>query len=287
VALSERQVAGLLADTRRVVAAEESLGWVTDKIEFEDVYPTLLKSLCRTAPPAREAAMARLEGEKRAAGDPAALFQRASGEITDEVRAALSASRRLGALGLANERGRTECPFWIPVDTEFEGLQTDRNRLTFNVESGGVFLLRAAAAEWTVGGGGFARLLSAWGFNGRWTLLLGPEFGGGALVRPSGDEGSGVSPTYIAATPIIGRIRDLAWHYDVELAPVGLFETNNTRVSYGARVATTIGFSALFTQSFIPWAGASLGYEYYFEGGGRPTTHFLRGGLRAGLSWDP
>jgi hypothetical protein len=30
-----------------------------------------------------------------------------------------------------------------------------------------------------------------------------------------------------------------------------------------------------------------VAYEHYFEGGGREPTHFIRGGLRIGLPWDP
>ena len=40
-------------------------------------------------------------------------------------------------------------------------------------------------------------------------------------------------------------------------------------------------------NGIIPWAGAALAYDYYFESGGRQPAQFLRGGLRIGASYDP
>ncbi|HEU5075090.1 MAG TPA: hypothetical protein VFU02_12960, partial [Polyangiaceae bacterium] len=102
-----------------------------------------------------------------------------------------------------------------------------------------------------------------------------------------GDETTGLAINYFTAVPVIARLRSVAWHYDIEFAPVALFQTDDTRISYGARIGTTVGISALYTTGIIPWAGISFAYEYYVESGGRPEAHFIRGGFRAGLSWDP
>lgn len=280
-----RQRDALIADIRRLVAAQQSLDWVVDRLEVDDMYPSLLQSLCPVDPRARALALEKLRIESSRAGDAKALFA-AARELTGEVKAALTAQRSLLTLekGIAN--AERDCPFWLEVDPEFEGIQTDRNRFTLNVESGGVAILRETASKWTLGAGGFGRILPAYGFSGRWTLLGGGEFGGGALIR-QGDETTGLAVNYFCAVPVIARLRHVAWHYDIELAPVALFQTDDTRVSYGARVGTTAGISALYTTGFLPWAGASLAYEYYLESGGRPVAHFIRFGLRAGLSWDP
>lgn len=282
----QRQAEGLLADVERLVTAEESLGWVVDRVQLDDMYPSLLESICPTLPSAREMAHAMLQRESQALGDPFTLFQADGRQLTDRGEDALSAKRRLIALERGLEGAQRECPFWIEVDPEFEGLQTDRNRFTLNVESGGVAILRQTAGDWTLGAGGFGRVMPGYGFGGSWTLLAGGEFGGGALIRP-GDETTGLVVNYFTAVPVVARLRNVAWHYDVELAPVALFQTDDLRVSYGARLGTTVGLSALYTTGVIPWAGVSLAYEYYLESGGRPQAHFIRGGFRAGLSWDP
>lgn len=92
---------------------------------------------------------------------------------------------------------------------------------------------------------------------------------------------------YFPAIPVVFRTRHLTWHYDLELAPVALFQADNTRLSYGGRVAGSFAFTALRRRNVLPWAGLCVAYEHYFEGGGRGPTHFLRGGLRIGLPWDP
>lgn len=283
---AERQAQGLLADVERLVAAEQSLGWVIDRVQLDDMYPSLLESICPTVPSARELALAQLERESRELGDPLTLYRADQHQLTGRVEDALSAQRRLLALQHGLEGAQRECPFWIEVDPEFEGIQTDRNRFTLNVESGGVAILRQTAGDWTLGAGGFGRVMPAYGFDGRWTLLAGGEFGGGALIRP-GDETTGLVVNYFTAVPVVARLRNVAWHYDIELAPVALFQTDDLRVSYGARLGTTVGLSALYTTGVIPWAGVSVAYEYYLESGGRPQAHFIRGGFRAGLSWDP
>lgn len=283
---TQRQAEGLLADIERLVAAEESLGWVVDRVELDDMYPALLRTICRTVPAARAIAHTVLEGQSRELGDPLTLYRAERHELTDRVEDALAAQRRLQAFEHGLAGAERECPFWIEVDPEFEGLQTDRNRFTLNVESGGVAILRETAGDWTLGAGGFGRIMPAYGFGGRWTLLGGGEFGGGALIRP-GDETTGLAVNYFTAVPLIARLRDVAWHYDIELAPVALWLTDDTRISYGARIGTTVGISALYTSGIIPWAGVSAAYEYYVESGGRPAAHFIRGGFRAGLSWDP
>jgi hypothetical protein len=275
-----------LLDLERLVAAEASLGWVVDRIELDDMYPSLLESICPALPSSRALALTLLERQSSVLGDPILVYRAEQRQLTDRVEAALAAQRRLIAFEHGLAGAAKDCPFWIEQDPDFEGIQTDRNRFTLNVESGGVAILRQTAGGWTLGAGGFGRVLPAYGFGGHWTLLAGAEFGGGALIRP-GDETTGLVVNYFTAAPVIARVHDVAWHYDIELAPVALFQTDDTRISYGARVGTTVGISALYTTGVIPWAGVSLAYEYYVDSGGRPEAHFIRGGFRAGLSWDP
>jgi hypothetical protein len=79
----------------------------------------------------------------------------------------------------------------------------------------------------------------------------------------------------------------VAWHYDFEVAPVALFQADDGNISFGGRVGFAIGVFALRTRNVLPWVGAGIAYEHYFESGGRAPAEFLRGGLRAGAVWDP
>jgi len=136
------------------------------------------------------------------------------------------------------------------------------------------------------GAGGWGRILPGYGINDTFTLLAGAELGGGAMVRPN----TGASQfiiNYFPAIPVVLRVHHRTWHYDLEAAPVALFQADNTRFSYGFRVGGGLGFSALRRHNFLPWAGLACSYEHYFEGGGRAAAEFLRADLRVGFLWDP
>jgi hypothetical protein len=174
----------------------------------------------------------------------------------------------------------------VRAEPGFRGLQSDRKRLTLSVETSGNVQLRQTAGEWTIGGGGIGRLLPGYGLDGRYSLFAGVEFGGGAMIRP-GTSASQFVINYFPAIPIVLRTRGLTWHYDLETAPVALFQADDTRVSYGFRLGGAFGFGALRRRNVLPWAGLAIAYEHYFPGGGRARAHFIRGGLRVGLPWYP
>ena len=283
IAADREGAIGLLADVERIIAAQS--GWFLDREEMREIYPTVLQSVCRATPEARKEALATLESRADEAGDPRQLFEEAGDHWTSEAKEAASIDRQLRALEAAVDAAEADCPFWVKPEKAFSGRQTDRNKLTLSLETGGMAQLRQTDGTLTIGGGGAGRLLPGYGF-GDFTLLAGVEFGGGALIIPRS------SPTEFAinffpAIPVVFRFRDVEWHYDVELAPVGLFQADDSNVSYGARVATGLGVSVLRTRGFLPWAGVALSYEYYFASGGRPQAHFVRGGVRVGFMWDP
>lgn len=274
----------LVIDTERVVAAEDTDGWFSDREAWVSIEGHLLPSVCRASVPAREAALATLRARHAKLGDPKALFA-AQGEMSSQVDDALMAERELTALTRTVAR-QEECPFWIRGEPGFQGLQSDQQRITISVESGGNVQFRRTQGHWTFGGGGGGRLLFGWGFDGRFSLLLGPEFGGSALLRPNSNASEFVI-NYFPAVPVLLRSRFLTWHLDFEMAPVALFEADNTRRSYGARIGGAFAFTALRRRNVLPWAGLAVFYERYFPGGGREEIHFIRGGLRIGLPWDP
>jgi hypothetical protein len=274
----------LLSDVARVVAAEEVDDWFTDREALRAIEEHLLPSVCNASPAAREGALGGLQKRRAERGDPKVLFAE-QGEVSAQVSDALTAERQLVALQQTLAR-QNECPFWVRPQVGFQGLQSDRKRLTFSFESGGNVQFRHTRGHLTFGAGGSGRLLAGWGFDGRYSLLGGAEFGGSALLRPNSNASEFVI-NYFPALPVVFRSRALTWHYDLEAAPVALFEADNTQLSFGARIGGAFAFTALRRRNVLPWAGLAVSYEYYFEGGGRAPIHFLRGGLRIGLPWDP
>jgi hypothetical protein len=277
---------GLLSDLERIVHAEESAGWFLTEDALRSIRKPVLESVCRTPEPARRAALAELERRQEDRGDAQALYERKGRVLDDEVKEALFLERQLLALRVAIERAEDECPFWIEPEATFRGRQTDRDRFTLNLESGGSAQVRETEGAWTLGGGGLARVLAGYGFDGRYTLLGGVEFGGGAMIKPRA-EPTELVINYFPAIPLVLRVHDLAWHYDFETAPLALFQADNGAFSFGVRGAFGLGIAALRTRGIIPWAGAHVAYEYYVPSGGRAAQHFVRGGLRVGFIWDP
>jgi hypothetical protein len=274
----------LVLDVERVVAAHEVDDWFADSEAMRSIEMHLLPSVCRASPQARTAALSALEAKHTALGDAKQLYEKRR-EMSGDVARALTAERELKALSVTLAR-QDECPFWVKAEPGFHGLQSDRKRVTLSVESGGDVRLRVAHQHVTAGGGGVGRLLFGYGLDGVFTLLIGPEFGGGALLRPNSNASSFIV-NYFPAVPLILRTRQPTWHIDVEMAPVVLFEADNTRLSWGGRVGAAFGLTTLRRRNIVPWAGLAVAYEHYFDGGGRGPINFLHGGLRVGLPWEP
>jgi hypothetical protein len=277
-------VDALQFDIVRIVDAEENGGWLLDEVAQRNIEADVMQSVCRAAPAVRAAARERLERQSRQLGEPRRVFERAHGELTSQVAAALSAERRAAAARRGEElAGR--CPFWVKADPGFRGLQTTRDRLVMNFDTGGIVQLRRTQGEWALGAGGFGRALAGYSFT-HVSVLSGIEFGGGALLQPK------TNPTqfiinYLPAVPVIVRLHYQAWNIDLEGASTGLFQAGNTRLSYGVRSGITVGISSLRLRGILPWVGVGVASEYYFANSARPGAFFLRGGLRVGGVWAP
>jgi hypothetical protein len=276
---------GILSDLERIVTAEESSGWFLDATHLTALYPVLLQTVCQATPEARQGALAKVEAYAAMAGDPRALFAR-DGRLSTAAERALSQQRQLQLLRLAVDGSARDCPFWIEPRQGFRGRQTYQRRWFLSFESGGLLQLRRTMGGWTYGGGGVGRLLGGYGLHRRLSVLAGAEFAGGAMLRPGGEK-NGFVINYFSALPVLLRLHGVSWHYDLEGAFVSMFQADNTSFSHGARVGAAVGVSALRTRFFIPWAGAAIAFEHYFEGGGRASQQFLRAGLRVGAVWGP
>ena len=280
-----RGAEGLRRDLERVVSAQDSTGWFLDDAEYRSMYPSVLQSVCRASPEARAEAEAALAVDSGRAGDPRELYRRAGKKLTAEVKEALRLSRELEMIHRANVGAMADCPFWTAAERGFDGRQSDAYRVTLSLETGGLLQVRSTASTWTYGGGGVGRVLLGYGLSPRVSVLGGFEFAGGAMLRPR-DQESQFVVNYLPAIPVVLRLHDVGWHYDLELAGVTLFQADDARVSYGGRVGLGVGVSALRTRFFTPWAGIAVAYEHYVDSGGRPAAEFFRGGLRVGAVID-
>ena len=275
---------GLYRDIERIAAAQEAGEWFLDAAALREIEQPLFESVCHATADARAATRARLLRESAAAGDARRLM--AVHGWSGEVKAALSAQRRLLALDHALALATTPgCPFWVLPEPGFRGRQTDFRKWTLSIETGGGPQLRFTKGTTTFGGGGNGRLLAGYGFANKLSLLVGPEFGGNAMVRP-GTQASQFVINYLPAVPIVLRLHRPTFHLEVETAPVALFQADDTRFSWGGRVGVGLGFVTLRQRGFLPWAGIGASYEYYASGA-RPAAQYLRGGFRVGVMWPP
>jgi hypothetical protein len=280
-----RGAAGLRVDVERILSSEESGGWFVDRFHYDAIYPNVLQSFCRASPEARSEVMARVAIEQEQAGDPRLLFERSGKVVTSEVEKAAHLWRMRHVLEMAQSGAEKDCPFWVQPKRGYDGRQTDRNRFTLSLETGGLLQIRHTQDNVTYGGGGVVRLLPGYGF-GHVSVLAGIEFAGGAMLRQREGE-SGFVVNYFPAIPVLVRVHSGNWHFDFEGAAVSLFQADDGRFSHGARAGFAVGLSALRTRFIVPWAGAAIAYEHYFPGGGRPAADFVRAGLRVGFVWDP
>jgi hypothetical protein len=275
----------LVDDVERIVDAQESASWFVDADALVEMRTPLLESVCRAPPSSRQEALALLEAEHRETGDARRLYEAEGRKVTSLVERARFAERKELALRTAMSWAERECPFWVQPSPAFRGMQSDRDRFTLSFESGGNAQVRRTQGAFTIGAGGVGRLLAGRGFGGDLSVYAGLEFGGGAMLKPR------VQPTefvvnYFPAVPVVIRLHDTAWHYDLELAAVSLFQADNGAVSYGGRFGMGVGLATLRTRGVIGWAGAVAMVEHYFERSGRPAAQFLRGGVRVGVIWD-
>ncbi|MBP9086374.1 MAG: hypothetical protein KBG15_09680 [Kofleriaceae bacterium] len=274
---------GILADLKRIVLAEEANGWLLDRVAINAMYPVVLQTVCRASENARQVALRDLLAQQARVGDPKALYRR-SGALTSAVAAALHVQRMHATLQAVVDGAAADCPFYLRPQRGYDGRQTDRNRMTLSMETGGLVQFRYTNQEFSYGGGGGLRILPGYGF-GRWSLLGGLELSGGAMVKAN--DTSKFVLNYFPALPVVVRLRGTMWHADVEAAAVSLLQGDNTNLSFGGRLGVGIGISALRTRFIIPWAGIGIAYEYFAESGGRSAASFVRGGFRLGFQWAP
>ena len=272
-------IGSLRDDLERIVEVQSGAGWQIDKYELEDMMPSALSSVCRVVPRGRADLLALLDARIVALGGPVEQAWAKTREIGD-VKELLFVTRVRDLLAAAIARAPQECPFWVEPEPKFKGLQSDFGAFALNLETGGMLQLRRTEGRVTYGGGGVFRLLLSRGF-GDVSLMTGIELAGGAMLKPGAEQ---FVINYLPAIPVVVRVWNVSWHYDLEAAPVALFQADDTHLSYGLRLGAGFGVQSRRARGVIPWGGFALAYEHYFVGH-RPAAEFVRAGFRVGIIW--
>lgn len=280
-----RAETALLHDLEKIVESKANSGWKIDRYELDAMMPDALQSVCATEEETRQHAQERQEKTVEALGGPIAEAYQKNGEKLSELKDLLAATRVLSLLEEAIRRAPTECPFWIKPSSSFIGIQTDADRFTLNLETGGLLLIRASLGKFLPGGGGLGRLLIGRGLSEHWSLLFGLEVGGWALFEQSQTQ-TRFPIEIIGGAPVVIRRVQHTWHYDLEIAPAVFLAANDLRPSPGGRLGMAIGVSTLRIRGIMPWAGVQLSAEMFPETSYRPTITVLKGGARVGFDWD-
>lgn len=287
----ERSADNLLFDLQKVVELQQASGWKIDRYEYEEMMPDALLSVCRATEALRAHAQGRISAEVLALGGPLEQALPSVDYDVSELEPLLFATRVEQTLAEAIRRAPAECPVWIRPVPEFRSLQTGVDRFTLTFEGGGTALIQYAprpapgTSALTLGGGGGGRLLVGRGFSHVWSVRAGAEFGAAALVR-RGQVGTSLPLQFLGAIPVVVRYTDVSWHYNAEVAALGLVEEEGGSLRYGARAGVMLGISTLQVRSFIPWVGFGAAVELFPEAAGRPTLMNVKGGVRAGVDWD-
>ncbi len=278
----------LYSDLRQIVDTRERVGWVIDRSEIHDAVPSALQSVCQVAVDDRRELLEWFDRRIEEEGGPAELAYADSGEDLDAIEELLTLERMRALLEHADELSAQDCPFWMEPDPDFAGVQTDTDRFVMLAESIGGLSFIFQADDPALGGGGGLRLLPGYGFNHRLTIVAGVEVGGaGFVTQPSdgGEQTLSARPT--GAVPLVVRIHDDTWLFDVEVA--ALTQLHDGALSYppGLRVAGGVGIGSVRIGSFMPYALGIVAYELMPAFRDLGLTQALRIGTRVGLNIDP
>lgn len=277
----------LYSDLRQIVETRERVGWIIDDHELDDAMNSALQSVCQTEVEARIGLLDWFDERIVVEGGPAEEAYEEADEDLGEIEELLTLERMKALLERADAAADEQCPFWLSPDPDFTGVQTDTERFVILAESAGGLGILLEDGEVLLGGGGGLRLLPGYGFNDRIVLVGGIELGGTGAISQSSDDGSqDVVARPAGAIPLILRIHDETWLYDVEVAAVTQYHDGTIRTP-GFRVAGAVGIGSVRIGSFMPYAMGLVAYELYPEFRDLPFTHSFRLGTRVGINYDP
>lgn len=276
----------LYSDLQAVVVHEARTEWVVDRVELEQIAPRVLHSGCQVAPETRASLRAWVNESIEAQGGPAAAAFARSGDL-DAVADLLTLERVSASLDYIDAH-QGDCPFWLPVDPAFAGVQSDAHRFVLMLETmgGGQLVLRGG--DTTLGGAGAGRVLAGYGLNSRLTLAGGVGLGGASTFPKDADGNRTVRPAWAFGLPVLLRVHAGSWRFDTEVAATARspFEAPSD-LRYGARVAQSFGVTTPRIAGVMPYVMLWVGHEWLPAMGGDDEVQIMRAGTRVGVNWDP
>lgn len=274
---------GLYVDLRTQVENQEQTDWLPDQHQVEKMAGRALRSACQVRPGDRTALLEWLDARIIAEGGPPEAAWERAGRDLDAIDDLMTLHRVRILLEHIDEQ-TDDCPFWLEVDEDFAGIETDTGRLVITAESLGALQLFFGGDTEFAGGSGGGRLLFGGGLTDRFSLSAGAEAGVSSTF-PKDDEGRrSVKAAVTAATPLILRVKDGTWRYDTEAALTGrIADQDLDQLEMGMRVGQTIGLVAPRIAGLMPFAGIWISHEWL------PglDLHILRVGSRVGVELDP
>jgi hypothetical protein len=273
---------GLYVDLRKTVELRESDDWVIDRMEIEELAPSMARSVCQVEWDARERLLGFIEERIAAEGGPAELVYRREGSLRG-VRENLRLERMHALLEHIHGLAEVDCPFWLEADPEFAGVQADEGRVVLFIETLGGVRVTFEDDEVSLGGGGGARLLLGGGIGPRFTLAFGVE-GGGAGSFTENDAGTrDITATFAMGAAALLRLHMGSRVLDLDVAAVTRFLDGEVQEP-GMRVGLGYGLTTLRLSNLMPYAVVWVGYERQPFGSGGHTVWI---GTRVGFDWDP
>ncbi len=277
----------LYLDLRRVVETRQRTEWVADQAEVASLTSTTLRSACATTPETRADLETWIDAELAARGGSAeAMWRREGQSLGSATREALTLERVRLLVRNARAHAAADCPFWLRPEARFAGVHGDARRFVLLLESAGGGALVLQNGGLSLGGGGLARVLPAWGFSDRLTMGLGAELGAIGSFATSTDDRA-LQASISGSVPLLMRLQNATRIYDFEVAVTGRFFDGVSRIQPGLRVSAGLGLSTLRVGAIMPLALLWVGYEVQPAYDGMPETHTFRLGTRVGLDIDP
>lgn len=275
---ADRSAANLYRDLQRLVTLAEAKGWQIDRHELDDLEPSALDSLCRTAPATRALLAVWLEQQIAAAGGPVAEAYQRTGSL-DEIAELLELSRIRDLLRRA-EAAAGDCPLWLEPERRFSGRQILDDRWLVSVSGGGKGTLVVRGGDADIRADGAGRLLLGRAVGPRWTGLVGLEVGAGASF-PRNDEGERANLELGVDTvvPAVLRYRLVNAYFEAEVGYLAHLTENDQDPEHGIHLGASVGGSASRRRWIFPGAAFSVSYERTFAGD--DAMHLLKIGVRA------
>ena len=284
----DRTTAALYRDVQRLVTLSVAAGWEVDRVELEELLPTVLMSVCRVEPAKRGDLLGWLDARIRSLGGPVESAYVKRGRKLSKVKELLELTRIRATVALAVKSAHKDCPFWIEPDPNFRGRQIADNRWQLSFGGGGKVIAVRQAGRYDLHLGGGSRLVVGRAIGDRVSILFGGELGGNASFPrdPDGERGELVLALDVVA-PLVFRYRLVNTYLEFDAGPMGHFTEDDKELIPGVHVGMAFGGRASRRRWFFPGAVFGISYEQTFPDGDQgPALHQFKLGFRVAVDMD-